>query len=249
MLRTLRTTARAVHLRPLQSLQHQANILPLPALMQHARTYADKVVQVPQMAESISEGTLKQWSKQIGEFVEQDEEIATIETDKVRQPSFCPALAAPFPILPLKPCLPLPTSVFDRTFDRQADHPSLCRSMLLSTPPKLARSRSSWSMRRTLSPLARTSSGWSLEAPLPRAPASPRPRSPHRSSPRKSPRSRRRSPSPSQRRRPSKKTRNPRSPLLPPRRRKPPHPQNRPRRPRMRLPLPLWVTARSAVSR
>jgi 2-oxoglutarate dehydrogenase E2 component (dihydrolipoamide succinyltransferase) len=36
------------------------------------------------MAESISEGTLKQWSKKIGDFVEQDEEIATIETDKVR---------------------------------------------------------------------------------------------------------------------------------------------------------------------
>jgi hypothetical protein len=37
------------------------------------------------MAESISEGTLKQWSKQIGDHVAQDEEIATIETDKVRQ--------------------------------------------------------------------------------------------------------------------------------------------------------------------
>lgn len=53
------------------------------------------------MAESISEGTLKQWSKskftgtaidqaidanfhpEIGDYVEQDEEIATIETDKV----------------------------------------------------------------------------------------------------------------------------------------------------------------------
>lgn len=44
---------------------------------------ADKVVQVPQMAESITEGTLKQWSKQIGDYVEQDDEIATIETDKV----------------------------------------------------------------------------------------------------------------------------------------------------------------------
>lgn len=52
------------------------------------------------MAESISEGTLKQWSKQIGEFVEQDEEIATIETDKVRQPSFAlPLLPAPLLIL------------------------------------------------------------------------------------------------------------------------------------------------------
>ncbi|KAI9272919.1 hypothetical protein BDA99DRAFT_432754 [Phascolomyces articulosus] len=47
------------------------------------RYYADKVVKVPQMAESISEGTLKQWVKQVGEFVQQDEEIATIETDKV----------------------------------------------------------------------------------------------------------------------------------------------------------------------
>ena len=53
--------------------------------MNHVRTYADAIVKVPQMAESITEGTLKQWSKQIGEYVEQDEEIATIETDKVRE--------------------------------------------------------------------------------------------------------------------------------------------------------------------
>lgn len=36
------------------------------------------------MAESISEGTLKQWLKKKGEYVELDEEVATIETDKVR---------------------------------------------------------------------------------------------------------------------------------------------------------------------
>lgn len=47
------------------------------------RHYAEKVVQVPQMAESITEGTLKQFSKQVGDHVEQDEEIATIETDKI----------------------------------------------------------------------------------------------------------------------------------------------------------------------
>lgn len=48
------------------------------------RTYADEIiVKVPQMAESIAEGTLKQWSKQIGDYVERDEEIATIETDKI----------------------------------------------------------------------------------------------------------------------------------------------------------------------
>ena len=43
-----------------------------------------ETVKVPQMAESISEGTLKTWLKQPGDSVEADEEVATIETDKVR---------------------------------------------------------------------------------------------------------------------------------------------------------------------
>lgn len=43
----------------------------------------DETVKVPQMAESISEGTLKTWQKKVGDRVEQDEEVATIETDKV----------------------------------------------------------------------------------------------------------------------------------------------------------------------
>jgi 2-oxoglutarate dehydrogenase E2 component (dihydrolipoamide succinyltransferase) len=79
--RRLATAARVVSLRrPLQPMRG----MPLPALMNQVRTYADTVVKVPQMAESISEGTLKQWNKQVGDYVEQDEEIATIETDKVR---------------------------------------------------------------------------------------------------------------------------------------------------------------------
>ena len=57
-------------------------------VIQQFRSYADKVVKVPEMAESISEGTLKQFSKQIGDYVEQDEEIATIETDKARSSWF-----------------------------------------------------------------------------------------------------------------------------------------------------------------
>ncbi|OBT90871.1 dihydrolipoyllysine-residue succinyltransferase, E2 component [Pseudogymnoascus sp. 03VT05] len=52
-------------------------------IVQQFRSYADTIVKVPQMAESISEGTLKQFSKQIGDYVELDEEIATIETDKI----------------------------------------------------------------------------------------------------------------------------------------------------------------------
>ncbi|KAF9368247.1 2-oxoglutarate dehydrogenase complex E2 component, partial [Podila verticillata] len=47
------------------------------------RSYADYVVKVPHMADSISEGSLKQWNKKVGDFVALDEEIATIETDKV----------------------------------------------------------------------------------------------------------------------------------------------------------------------
>ena len=35
------------------------------------------------MGDSISEGTLKRWTKQVGEFVKQDDEVASIETDKV----------------------------------------------------------------------------------------------------------------------------------------------------------------------
>ncbi|RAO72973.1 uncharacterized protein BHQ10_008985 [Talaromyces amestolkiae] len=50
---------------------------------QQTRHYADTIVKVPEMAESITEGTLKQFSKQVGDFVERDEEIATIETDKI----------------------------------------------------------------------------------------------------------------------------------------------------------------------
>ncbi|KAJ1984238.1 2-oxoglutarate dehydrogenase complex E2 component [Dimargaris verticillata] len=62
-------------------------LLPITA----KRFYADKVVQVPQMAESITEGTLKQWVKQVGEFVKQDDEVATIETDKIDVPVNAPA--------------------------------------------------------------------------------------------------------------------------------------------------------------
>ncbi|KAI9619985.1 hypothetical protein H4Q26_013967 [Puccinia striiformis f. sp. tritici PST-130] len=42
-----------------------------------------ETVKVPQMAESISEGTLKQWLKKTGDYVKIDEEVATIETDKI----------------------------------------------------------------------------------------------------------------------------------------------------------------------
>ena len=54
-----------------------------PLTRDQRRYYAEHVIKVPEMAESISEGTLKQWSKAVGDYVERDEEIATIETDKI----------------------------------------------------------------------------------------------------------------------------------------------------------------------
>lgn len=41
------------------------------------------MIKVPSMADSISEGTLSTFSKQIGEYIEADEELASIETDKI----------------------------------------------------------------------------------------------------------------------------------------------------------------------
>ncbi len=49
-----------------------------------------QVVKVPDMAESITEGTLRSFEKEIGEFVEVDEEVATIETDKIDVPVLAP---------------------------------------------------------------------------------------------------------------------------------------------------------------
>ncbi|TRX88557.1 hypothetical protein FHL15_010508 [Xylaria flabelliformis] len=80
MSRRLLTAARILRQPMHQTLRSQ---LPLPILMSQVRTYAQTVVKVPQMAESITEGTLKQWNKQVGDYVELDEEIATIETDKI----------------------------------------------------------------------------------------------------------------------------------------------------------------------
>ncbi|PWA00458.1 hypothetical protein BB558_003465 [Smittium angustum] len=54
-----------------------------------SRRYADSklfTVKVPHLADSITEGTFKTWQKEIGEFVALDEEIGSIETDKVDIP-------------------------------------------------------------------------------------------------------------------------------------------------------------------
>ncbi|PGG96993.1 2-oxoglutarate dehydrogenase E2 component (dihydrolipoamide succinyltransferase) [Blastomyces parvus] len=79
-LRTTQTTVLSSHV----PLRQTIALSKTPLFMgTQRRTYADSIVKVPQMAESISEGTLKQFSKKVGEYVERDEELATIETDKI----------------------------------------------------------------------------------------------------------------------------------------------------------------------
>ncbi|KAJ1553326.1 2-oxoglutarate dehydrogenase complex E2 component [Nowakowskiella sp. JEL0078] len=56
-----------------------------PSPLQPCST-ASTIIPVPPMAESITEGTLTKWHKKVGDYVRQDELIATIETDKVDIP-------------------------------------------------------------------------------------------------------------------------------------------------------------------
>jgi 2-oxoglutarate dehydrogenase E2 component (dihydrolipoamide succinyltransferase) len=46
-------------------------------------TTEEQVVKTPEMAESITEGTLKGWAVKEGDYVEVDQEIGSIETDKI----------------------------------------------------------------------------------------------------------------------------------------------------------------------
>lgn len=76
------------------------------------------------MAESISEGTLSSFTKQPGDYVEQDEEIASIETDKVST-----AFWSLFKFLLI----------------------GICRSMFLLTRLRLEQSKNSWLVKAILS--------------------------------------------------------------------------------------------------
>ncbi|KAG7530133.1 hypothetical protein FFLO_05248 [Filobasidium floriforme] len=67
-----------------RTLQQNVNFAaPRAAFHSTRMVAAPETVKVPQMAESLTEGTLRSFSYEIGDFVEQDAEIASIETDKI----------------------------------------------------------------------------------------------------------------------------------------------------------------------
>lgn len=51
--------------------------------IQIPQKFASHIVKVPSMGDSISEGAVQEYTKKIGEFVNADEIVAVVETDKV----------------------------------------------------------------------------------------------------------------------------------------------------------------------
>lgn len=86
LLRSVRATSPFSVIRPIRATLTWKSTYSPPQRSSFSTTpfqYAEIIVKVPPMAESISEGTLSSFTKQPGDHVEQDEEIASIETDKV----------------------------------------------------------------------------------------------------------------------------------------------------------------------
>lgn len=66
-----------------ESYKSMRNVNKMSNNMLSFKRFASQTVKVPEMAESITEGTLSEYLKEVGDFVNQDETIATIETDKI----------------------------------------------------------------------------------------------------------------------------------------------------------------------
>ena len=60
-----------------------SSIPPLRSSRLFRRCFATETAKVPSLGDSITEGTIVKWSKNVGDTVEQDEVIVIIETDKV----------------------------------------------------------------------------------------------------------------------------------------------------------------------
>lgn len=74
---------RSLHNQPITKTHHNTINNKFASLSLGSVRYASTKVKVPDMAESITEGTLAAFNKEVGDFVNLDETIATIETDKI----------------------------------------------------------------------------------------------------------------------------------------------------------------------
>ena len=51
--------------------------------MRSLPSFEEHIMSVPSMGDSITEGTVVEWLKEVGDFAQEDEVIAIVETDKV----------------------------------------------------------------------------------------------------------------------------------------------------------------------
>jgi len=65
------------------SLASSSRLLNRPHMPFQKRTFAEQVIPVPSMGDSITEGMLSEWAKQEGEWCEVDDVVCVVETDKV----------------------------------------------------------------------------------------------------------------------------------------------------------------------
>ena len=70
---------------PLQPAAVSVAFQPVPAASRRWMSGASEMmVPVPEMGDSITEGTILEWVKQPGDYVEMDDVVVVIETDKVK---------------------------------------------------------------------------------------------------------------------------------------------------------------------
>ena len=58
-------------------------VRPAAASAMSVRWFADVTQDVPNMGDSITEGTIIEWAKEAGDYVSMDDVVCVIETDKV----------------------------------------------------------------------------------------------------------------------------------------------------------------------
>ena len=110
-----------------------------------------KPVVMPQMGESVAEGTIVRWLKKVGDAVERDEPLFEISTDKVDAEIPSPA-AGVVSEMKVKEGETVPINTVVAIIDETASKPARAkpsRATAPAKPPKAAASASAQALRRT----------------------------------------------------------------------------------------------------
>merc|ERR1719174_1343806 len=67
-----------------------APVAPPPKLTKPKSTGEIHTIHLPTMGDSVTEGQLAEWIKNVGDFVQEDDLVCVVDTDKVAQDIMCP---------------------------------------------------------------------------------------------------------------------------------------------------------------